>query len=266
MTHLTGRTALVTGGSRGIGLAIGRRLAEDGARVALVGRGADSVKSATEDLRAAGHDVLGIVADVTADDDIARAVDEVVAWAGGLDILVNNAGIAEEAVFADITRASWERVLTVNLTAPFLLTQRAATVMKPGSSVVNISSIGAHSADVRYASNVAAKAGLVGLTKACAVELAASGIRVNSVSPGWALTELAAEAAGPRLLAYMQKDFARVPMRRLLTTDEIAHAVAYLSGPGATGITGTDLVVDGGTLASLYILESMPDGSGEAPS
>ncbi|MFH0175901.1 SDR family NAD(P)-dependent oxidoreductase [Streptomyces cacaoi] len=266
MAHLTGRTALVTGGTRGIGLAIGRRLAEDGARVALVGRGADSVKTAAEELSAAGHDVLGIVADVTADADIARAVAEAVAWAGGLDILVNNAGIAEEAAFADMTRESWERVLTVNLTAPFLFTQRAVTVMKPGSSVVNISSVDAHGADGPYASYIAAKAGLVGLTKSAAVELAAAGIRVNSVSPGWVHTDMAAEAVGPQTLAYMQQSFARVPMRRLITTDEVAHAVSYLAGPGASGITGVDLLVDGGTLANLYILETLPDAGGEAQS
>jgi NAD(P)-dependent dehydrogenase (short-subunit alcohol dehydrogenase family) len=264
MTHLTGKAALVTGGTRGIGLAIGRRLAQDGARVALVGRGADSVKTAAEELRAAGHDVLGIAADVTADADITRTVDEVTAWAGRLDILVNNAGIAEEAAFTDITRASWERVLTVNLTAPFLLTQRAATVMQPGSAVVNISSIDAHGADGPFASYGAAKAGLVGLTKAAAVELAAAGIRVNSVSPGWVHTDMAAEAVGPRMLAYMQKDFARVPIRRLITIEEVAHTVSYLVGPGATGITGVDLPVDGGTLANLYILETLPAADGEA--
>lgn len=266
MGQLAGKTALVTGGTRGIGLAISRRLAEEGARVAVVARRQDDVRTTVESLRESGHDALGLCGDVTDDADVARAFGALLDWAGHLDVLVNNAAIDDRTGFADITRKAWERVLAVNLTAPFLLTQRAARVMRPGSSVINISSIDAHGAERPYASYVAAKAGLAGLTKAAAVELAAAGIRVNSVSPGWVATDMAEETAGPARWAHMQRDFARVPMRRLITVDEVAHAVVYLAGPGAAGITGTDLVVDGGTLANLYVLETVPEDGEEGPS
>jgi NAD(P)-dependent dehydrogenase (short-subunit alcohol dehydrogenase family) len=256
---LKGRTALVTGGGRGLGLAIAERLAGDGADVALVGRDEATVRRAAQRLVEAGHRALAIAADVSRPADVDRIFDELAAWSPRLDVLVNNAGILDEALVDDVTRDGWDRVIATNLTAPFFLTQGAARQMPAGGAVVNIASIDVHGADGPFASYVAAKSGLAGLTRVLAVELAARGIRVNSVSPGWAATDMAAESTSPTRLRHMQTDFERVPMRRLVTPEEVASAVAYLASPAASGITGTDLVVDGGTIANLYILETLPD-------
>lgn len=258
MGAMADRVALVTGGGRGLGLAIARRLAADGARIAIVGRNRDVLEKA-----AASFDVesLPITADLTVMTDLDRAFGEVRSWAGRLDIVVNNAGIAHEAAFTSITRESWEAVLATNLTAPFLVMQRAVELMTGGGSVVNIGSIDSYAADGPFASYVAAKAGLVALTKAAAVELAPLRIRVNCVSPGWALTDMAVEATSPAMLRHMTTDFARVPQRRLIAPDEVANAVAFLAGREASAITGIDLVVDAGTLANLYILETLPKES-----
>lgn len=256
--RLSGLTALVTGGNRGLGYAMAQRLLDDGADVVVVGRNGESVHAAAESLSPRGR-VAGAVADVSTEQGVQALFDEVDGFASRLDILVNNAGIADEAAFEDITREGWERVIAVNLSAPFFLAQEAATRMTRGGAIVNITSIDAYGADGPFASYVAAKAGLIGLTKAAAVELAPRGIRVNAVSPGWTLTDMAAEATSESMLSHMRSDFARVPMRRMLNPEEIASAVAYLVSPEASGVTGADLVVDGGTLANLYILETLPE-------
>ncbi|MFC8502601.1 SDR family NAD(P)-dependent oxidoreductase [Pedococcus sp. NPDC057267] len=260
MANLTGLSALVTGGNRGLGFAIAQRLVHDGADLVIVGRNADSVDLAAEKLRAHGR-VRGVVADVSTEDGLRDLFAQADEFGSRLDILVNNAGIADEAAFGDVTRANWERVIAVNLSAPFFLAQQAASRMTAGGAIVNITSIDAYGADGPFSSYVAAKAGLIGLTKAAAVELAPRGIRVNAVSPGWTLTDMAAEATSEAMLAHMRGDFSRVPLRRLLTPEEIASAVAYLVSPEASGVTGVDLIVDGGTLANLYILETLPEES-----
>lgn len=262
MAEFTDKVALVTGGGRGLGLAIAQRLARQGASVAIAGRNGDVLNKAAAQLREIGQEILTVTADVTVPADIDRMIEEVATWRG-LDVVVNNAGIADEAPLTEITLENWEKVLRTNLTAPFLITQRAAARMTGGGSIVNMTSIDAYAADGPFASYVAAKAGLISLTKSAAVELAPRGIRVNSVSPGWALTDMAVEATSPTMLQHMKTDFARVPMRRLITGEEVAAAVCFLASPQAAGITGTDLMVDGGTLANLYILETLP--SEEAP-
>ena len=258
MPDPTRLTALVTGGNRGLGQMIARRLAVDGTDVAIVGRDATTVRTTAEELLHNGGRSLGIVADVSRPEDRDRIFRELESWSPHLDILVNNAGIADEAPFDDITAEGWDRVITINLSAPFHLAQRAARLMKDGGAIVNIASIDAYGADGPFTSYVAAKAGLIGFTKAAAVELAPRGIRVNAVSPGWTLTDMAAEATSEVMLAHMKHDFDRVPIRRMLTPEEIASAVSFLSSSAASGITGVDLVVDGGTLANLYILETLP--------
>ena len=260
MATLNGLTALVTGGNRGLGFAIAQRLLQDGADAVIVGRNAESVDLAEKNLGVHGR-VRGVVADVSTEDGLRELFARTDDFSPRLDILVNNAGIADEAAFADVTRESWERVIGINLSAPFFLAQQVATRMTAGGAIVNISSIDAYGADGPFSSYVAAKAGLIGLTKAAAVELAPRGIRVNAVSPGWTLTDMAAEATSEAMLSHMRSDFSRVPLRRLLTPEEIASAVAYLVSPEASGVTGVDLIVDGGTLANLYILETLPEES-----
>jgi NAD(P)-dependent dehydrogenase (short-subunit alcohol dehydrogenase family) len=258
-----GQVALITGGGRGLGFEMARQLSRAGAKVAVSGRSRDVLDTAVARLADEGGDALAVVADIAQPGAVTSMFDEVVAWAGRIDIVVNNAGIDEEAAIVDASEQGWEAVLRVNLTASFLTTQQAGRRMT-GGSVVNIASIDAQGADGLFSSYVTAKAGLVAFTKAAAVEFAPLGIRVNSVSPGYAATDMVAAAVGSELMAKMTSDFDRVPMRRMVTPDEVANAVVFLASPLASGITGIDLVVDGGTLANLYILDTLALNGGEA--
>ena len=255
MAQLDGQVAMVTGGGRGIGLAIAAHLLREGAHVVVTGRNNANLAAAVEQLGSTR--VSAQVADVTVEDDVEGVLGSVVDRLGRLDVLVNNAGIAEEAEFLDMSLESWNRVLAVNLTGVFLMTQRAARRMTAGGSIVTIASIDAHGADGPFASYTAAKTGLLGMTRAAARELGPHGIRINTVSPGWTLTDMAVESVTPAELELMKTAFDRVPLRRMVTVDEVAAAVTFLASPAAGGITGTDLVVDGGTVSNLYILETL---------
>lgn len=256
MKLLEDKVALVTGGGRGLGLGMARGLGLAGARVAIAGRSTETLAAATAELSADGIDVHAVPTDVGDPAAIDAMFDAVIHWAGGVDVAVNNAGIGHEAPIADERVEDWDRDLRVMLTAPFLVTQQSARKMNRGGAIVNISSIDARAADGTFASYTAAKAGLISFTKSAAVELAPLGIRVNSVSPGYALTDMA-DDLGPDKLARMMQRFDRVPMKRMVTVEEVANAVVFLAGPLASGITGTDLIVDGGTLANLYIQETL---------
>lgn len=257
MKLLEGKVALVTGGGRGLGLAMARALGRAGARVSIAGRSPATLSAAVADLAAEGIDVLAVPADVADPAAIEAMFDAVIDWAGRIDVAVNNAGIGHEAAIVDETVEAWDRDLRVMLTAPFLVTQQAARRMERGGAVVNIASIDARAADGTFASYNAAKAGLITFTKSAAVELASLGLRVNSVSPGYVLTDMVADELGPEMVARMSQSFDRVPMKRMITPEEVANAVVFLAGPLASGITGTDLIVDGGTLANLYIQETL---------
>jgi NAD(P)-dependent dehydrogenase (short-subunit alcohol dehydrogenase family) len=255
---LTGRVALVTGGGRGLGLDMAVALGRCGARIGIVGRGQTSLDTASARLQAMGIDVIAIAADVTVSQDVDRIVATMVSWGGCVDIIVNNAGIADEAGIDHITREGWDSVIAINLTAPMVVSQRCLPHMARGSAIINISSIDANGCDGPFSSYMASKAGLIGFTKTIAVELAPRGIRVNTVSPGYSVTEMVVDAIGPELVEYMTSKFDRVPMGRSVTGEEVANAVVFLASDLASGITGTDLIVDGGTLANLYILETLP--------
>ncbi|CAN5167825.1 3-oxoacyl-ACP reductase FabG [soil metagenome] len=257
MKQLEGKVAVVTGGGRGLGLAMSRGLGQAGAKVVISGRSKQTLDEAAAAMNAEGLDVLAVPADVADPAAIEAMFDATIAWAGRVDIAVNNAGVGHEAPIIDEKVEDWDHDLRVMLTAPFLVIQQAARRMQPGGAVVNISSIDARAADGTFASYNAAKAGLISLTKSAAVELAPLGLRVNSVSPGYALTDMVAEELGPDMVAKMSHNFERVPMKRMVTVEEVANAVVFLAGPLASGITGTDLIVDGGTLANLYIQETL---------
>lgn len=257
---LDGKIAIVTGGGRGLGLGIARTLVEQGATVAITGRNAADLDKAVADLASLGT-VTAHPGDVSSSSAVDACIASVLARHGRIDILINNAGIADEASFLDIEEDNWRRVIDVNLTGCFLMMQRVGRVMRDqgqGGAMVGIGSIEAHGADGPFASYVAAKFGLRGITMSAAIELAEFGIRVNSVSPGWVHTEMAAAAVRPAMLRHMLEDFRRVPMKRMVTVDEVAGAVAFLASPAASGITGTDLLVDGGTLADIHIHRTLP--------
>ena len=250
----TGRTAVITGGSTGIGEATAALFASRGAEVCIVGRNSQRLEEATARITAGGGQCWSIAADVAIDEDLVRIVDTVLERSGSIDVLVNEP-------FLEASRQGWERVFAVNLTAPFRLTQLAARAMvgTGRGAVVNIASIDAYGTDGPYASYNASKAALLALTRQAATELAMSGIRVNSVSPGYTKTAMVEEALTMTSdeMDNIQGRFRRVPMQRMLTPDEIASAIVYLASDAASGITGTDLVVEGGTLANLYIIETL---------
>ncbi len=254
-----GRTALVTGGNTGIGEAAAALLTAKGAEVCIVGRSQQRLTDVAERIGAAGATCWSLTADLAVDDHLVRVVETALDRWGRIDVLINNAGIDVNEPFLKATRQGWEHVLAVNLTAPFRLSQLAARAMaNQGKGViVNIASIDAYGTDGTFASYSASKAALLALTRQAATELAPSGIRVNSVSPGWTMTAMAAGALTSDELATMKTRFDRVPIQRMITPDEVASAVAYLASDAASAITGTDLVVDGGTLANLYIIETL---------
>lgn len=258
--RLDDKHILITGGGRGLGFAFAQAVLAAGGTVSITGRDGDKLRKAAEALSTDAAEVSVHTGDVRRADDVSRAIDSILERFGRIDGVVNNAGIADEAGFLDITEAGWREVIEVNLTGPFLVTQAAARVM-PAGSIVNIASVDAWGADGPYASYVAAKHGLVGLTRAAAAELGCRGIRVNSVSPGWTMTDMVAESVSATVLARMETAFSRAAIGRVVDTTEVAAAVTFLLSDVSSGITGIDIPVDGGTLANLYILETLADGA-----
>ncbi|HSK49322.1 MAG TPA: SDR family NAD(P)-dependent oxidoreductase [Solirubrobacterales bacterium] len=264
MDRFKDKTAIVTGGSKGLGRTIAGRLAAEGAEVLVTGRGEEDLKSAVAELEQAGGRawwLSGDVADPAACEGLVAAALE--RW-GRIDVLVNNAGVFDEAELLEIELENWDFVLDVMLKAPFVLSRAAARSMieNGGGAIVSLSSIDGHDVDGPFTSYSVAKAGLMQLTKNIAVELGAKGVRANTVSPGWALTPMVEAATAPDELEMMKNDFRRVPMKRMVMPEEVAAAVCFLASDEASGITGTDLVVDCGTIADLYILPTLESGGG----
>jgi NAD(P)-dependent dehydrogenase (short-subunit alcohol dehydrogenase family) len=242
-TELEGRAVIVTGGVRGIGLAIARELLAAGA---IVGVGSQDQRRAEAVARELGGDVVPLGMPLEDPDAPQRLVSAFVERAGRLDGLVNNAGISVIAPAAELRRDDFRRVLDVNLTATFLCAQAAAAAMEEGA-IVNVSSMSALQGVAGRAAYSASKAGVIALTRVLAVELAPA-IRVCCVVPGPVATEMLREQAalGNIDLARMER---RTPLGRIAEPREVAAAVRFLLGPGASFITGEALTVDGGWLA-----------------
>ncbi len=252
------KNVIVTGAGRGIGRAIAERFAREGADVMLVGRTREPLEETAE---AIGSGWVH-TADIAVSADVHGAVEAARERWGRIDVLVNNAGIDDETPFLEIEEENWDAVVRTNLTGFFLMSQRVAAVMaeaRRGVILHNIS-IDALGGDGPFASYNASKAALLGLNRTMALELAEHGIRVNGVSPGFTRTEMTERAVGPKLMEYLTSNFERVPMRRLVETDEIAAAFAFLASDDASAITGQNLVVDCGLTANWYILETLPQG------
>jgi len=241
--HLDGKVALVTGASRGIGRAIAAQLASRGAKVACVATRADNCAGTVEDCRAHGVAALALGVDVANTDAVTELVGQVQKELGGLDVLVNNAGITRDQILLRMSEDDFDRVLSVNLKGAWNFSRAAArTLMKSRGRIVNISSVVGLTGNAGQANYAASKAGLFGLTRSLAKELASRGVCVNAVAPGFIETDMTAElpeGAAEQLTS-------AIPLQRIGTPQEIALAVDYLTGPGGAYVTGQTLVVDGG--------------------
>jgi NAD(P)-dependent dehydrogenase (short-subunit alcohol dehydrogenase family) len=255
-----GKTVIVSGGGRGIGEATARRFAGEGADVLVVARTAAEVDEVAASIGAEGGTARSLAADVSDQDSVSRVVDAARDRWSRIDVLVNCAGIDHDSPFLDFPAEEWQRVLAVNLTGAFLMAQAVARIMSAngGGAIVHISSIDAHGADGNQVAYNASKAGMLGLSRTMAMELACRDIRSNVVSPGYTATPMTRQYVGEEMYEYLTHDFARIPQKRMATPEEIAAAVLFLASEDAAAITGTELVVDGGTTANLYIVETLP--------
>jgi 3-oxoacyl-[acyl-carrier protein] reductase len=242
MAELTGNVALVTGGSRGIGKSICERLARDGARVAVVARDAARAQEAAAGLPGEGH--KGYACDVADSGAVDALVKQVEQELGSLDILVNNAGITADNLLIRITDEAWQKVIDTNLKGAFNLTRAAARGMmrRRKGRMINITSVVGLTGNPGQANYSASKAGLIGLTKSVAKELASRNVLVNAVAPGFIDTEMTAELSEETRKALL----GQIALGKLGSPDDIAGVVRFLSGPDASYITGQVLVVDGG--------------------
>jgi NAD(P)-dependent dehydrogenase (short-subunit alcohol dehydrogenase family) len=242
------RVALVTGGSKGIGYACAERLLADGFGVAICARNADEVSAAAG--RLGGPDqVLGLRCDVGSVEDCAALVPAVLDRFGRIDALVNNAGVYSPVPFLDFTADKWDALMDINVRGPVLLGVAAARAMRDqgsGGRIVNIASTNGQLSEAEFAHYNASKAAIISLTKSMSVELAPFGILVNAVAPGWVLTPL----SEPFVQTLTEDSLGRIsPLRRVGQAAEVASAVSFLCGSGATYITGTTVNVDGGLTA-----------------
>lgn len=239
------KTALVTGASRGIGRAIALALASKGFAVALNYAGShDAAEAVKKEIEDAGGKAFTVQGDVSKSEDVDRIFKIVKDEFGGLDVLVNNAGINRDALLIRMKESNWDDVIATDLKSDFLTTKAAAAMMmrKRKGSIINISSVVGIMGNIGQANYAAAKAGVIGLTKACAKEMAARNIRVNAVAPGFietAMTDGIPEKIREGMIA-------SIPMGRMGQPEDIAGAVCFLASDDASYITGQVLVVDGG--------------------
>ncbi len=239
--NLTGRTALVTGSTRGIGRAIAETLTEAGARVAIVGR---DQANAAEVATSVGGSAVGFGADVSDPASVVALVEGVEAALGKIDILVNNAGLTRDNILFRIKDDDWDMVLNANLRGAFIAIRAASRGMmkRRWGRIINIASIVGITGNKGQANYAASKAGLIGLTKSVAKELGSRNILVNAVAPGFIETDMTA-AMTPEARAALS---GQIPLDRLGSPNDIAGTVAFLASEHASYITGQVLVVDGG--------------------
>jgi NAD(P)-dependent dehydrogenase (short-subunit alcohol dehydrogenase family) len=258
--RFAGRGVIVTGGGRGIGQATARAFAAEGADVLVLGRTAADLEDTVAQITADGGQGWLLPCDVTSEAQVEETVTRAASRWDRIDVLINNAGIDDDTPFLEVDRARWRAVVDTNLTGVFLMSQAVGREMaKTGGGVIlHTASIDASGGDGPYAAYNASKAGLLGLSRTMALELAAHGIRSNCVSPGFTHTVMTEKAVGPKLMDYLNGSFARVPMKRMVRTDEVAQAFLFLASDQASAITGIDLRVDGGLTANWYILETLP--------
>jgi 3-oxoacyl-[acyl-carrier protein] reductase len=242
--NLTSKTALVTGGGRGIGREIALRLAQAGCSVAVSDIDVTTAQSTAQDIEKLGVKALAVKANVADAPDVAGMFKQVVGAFGNLDILVNNAGITRDGVLVRMKEEDWDLVLQVNLKSAFLCCKEVARIMMKARTgkIVNIASVVGLMGNFGQANYSASKAGLIGLTKTVARELAGRSICVNAVAPGFIKTAMTDKLSD----VDKEKMSSNIPMQKLGNAEDVANAVLFLASPLADYITGQVLTVDGG--------------------
>lgn len=252
------RVALVTGGGTGIGLAIALAFLREGARVAIGSRNPLHLKTGSEAARAVGCEVLTTQTDVTDATSVRTAIDGVVSRYGRLDILVNNAGASGRTPMTDTDDTRWHAILTANLTGAYLCSKQALRHMKDGEQgrIINLSSVLGRFGVAGYTAYCTAKHGIIGFTKALALEVATRGITVNAICPTWVDTDMArqgmtetAAVLGITVEEFRRQALKGIPIQRMVEASEVGDLAVYLASPQAGGITGQAVNICGGATA-----------------
>jgi len=241
---LSDKVAIVTGASRGIGRVIALALAGQGAKVVASARNAEALDNLTSEIKAQGGEAVAVVGDVALDDDANNLISQAVATYGKVDILVNNAGITRDGLLLRMKSEDWDAVLNTNLKGAFLCTRAVAKVMSKQRSgrIINMSSVVGDMGNAGQANYCASKAGLLGLTKSVARELARRNVTVNAVTPGFIVTDMTEDMTDKAREAMT----AQIPLGRLGESEDVANAVLFLASDQSSYITGQVLGVNGG--------------------
>jgi len=241
---LSDKVAIVTGASRGIGRVIALALAGQGAKVVASARNAEALDNLTAEIKAQGGEAVAVVGDVALDADANNLINQAVATYGKVDILVNNAGITRDGLLLRMKSEDWDAVLNTNLKGAFLCTRAAAKIMSKQRSgrIINMSSVVGDMGNAGQANYCASKAGLLGLTKSVARELARRNVTVNAVTPGFIVTDMTEDMTDKAREAMTSQ----IPLGRLGESEDVANAVLFLASDQSSYITGQVLGVNGG--------------------
>jgi 3-oxoacyl-[acyl-carrier protein] reductase len=245
MDNLKGKVALITGGSRGIGKAIAKRLASDGATIVInYTQNEEAANQTKKEIEESGGEVITSKFDVSDFDTVHQEIDKIIEKFGGLHILVNNAGITKDTLLMRMKEEDWDNVISINLKGIFNCTKAVTRNMfkQREGRIINLTSVVGEMGNSGQSNYAASKAGIIGFTKACAREMASRGITVNAVSPGFIKTDITDE-----LPEEIKKDYiSRIPLNRFGTPEDIAGAVSFLASDDAAYITGEVFRINGG--------------------